>query len=204
MNPENRLLEGSRELFRRYGIKSVTMDDIARHLGISKKTIYQVYPDKNELVNALVKIELDDHTSKISEIQNSSKNAIEEMMEMMKHMGKEFTGINPNMFYDMQKYHPQAWSEFKKFKESFVSDCVMRNINRGTEAGLYRKDLNPKVLTRLRLEQVEMSFNPSVFPPDKFNIPEVQVVLLDHFLHGISTLKGHKLINKYWSIHEEE
>ncbi len=204
MNSESRILLGSDELFRRYGIKAVTMDDIAKHLGISKKTIYISYPDKNELVSAFTHAELNAHMNMLNEIASKSKNAVEEIISIMQYMSREFTGINPNMFYDMQKYHPESWLLFKNFKEKFVMDCVVNNLEKGKDHGLYRKDFNNKIIARLRLEQVELAFNPVVFPPDKFNIPEIHVTLLDHFLHGISTLKGHKLINKYLHIQEEE
>ena len=81
---------------------------------------------------------------------------------------------------------------------------VENNLRRGIKEGLYRPDINIKVLAKLRIEQVELAMNPAVFPPAKFNIGDVQVTLLDHFLHGITTLKGHKLINKYKQIKEED
>jgi TetR/AcrR family transcriptional regulator, cholesterol catabolism regulator len=204
LKSEERILKGSNELFRRYGIKSVTMDDIAKHLGISKKTIYQAYADKKELVNALTKEVLLVHINSMNSMAQQSTNAIEEIINMMNYMGHEFAGINPNMFYDMQRHHPEAWIEFRNFKENSVMQCVVQNLEKGKEQLLYRKDLNNKIIARLRLEQVELAFNPAVFPPDKYNLSQVHVELLDHFLHGICTIKGHKLINKYRQIHEEE
>ena len=204
MTSEQRILEGSMELFKRYGIKGVTMDDIAKHLGISKKTIYFSYEDKDALVTELITLQLDSHIKAFDEIEALSKNAIDEIIGMMKHMGAEFSGINPNMFYDMQKYHPQAWIKFRVFKEDYIYKCVIKNLEKGQEQGFYRLDLNQKILAKLRLEQIEMAFNPVVFPPDKFNLSQVQVEILDHYLHGICTIKGHKLINKYKQIHEED
>ncbi|MFM7727612.1 MAG: hypothetical protein ACKO7B_12980, partial [Flavobacteriales bacterium] len=75
---------------------------------------------------------------------------------------------------------------------------------RGIRSGLYRKDIDVKILARLRLEEVEMGYNPKTYPPSRFNIPDVQLALLDHFLHGIVTIKGHRLINRYKHIQEEE
>ena len=204
MTSENRILEGTMELFKRYGIKAVTMDDIAKHLGISKKTIYQFYSDKDAMVNALIEIELNSHMKSFDKIEAASKNAVDEIISMMKYMGSEFSGVNPNMFYDMQKYHPAAWIKFKEFKESYIYKCVIKNLEAGKEQGYYRVGLNQKIIAKMRLEHVEMTFNPTIFPPDKFNLSQVQIELLDHFLHGICTIKGHKLINKYKQISEDE
>jgi len=139
----------------------------------------------------------------MEEITKSSKNAVEEILNAMQFMGKTFSRINPNLFYDMSKYHHESWNLFKAFKEEYLMKYVIRNLEKGKEEGLYRADISNKTLARLRLEQIEMAMNPSIFPPDKFNHVDVQIQLLDHFLHGIATLKGHKLINKYRQIDEE-
>ena len=81
---------------------------------------------------------------------------------------------------------------------------VEENLRNGIREDLYRKDINVKIMAKYRMEQVGMAFNPTIFPPDKYNIKDVQMILLDHFVHGITTLKGHKLINKYKEIKEEE
>jgi hypothetical protein len=75
---------------------------------------------------------------------------------------------------------------------------------KGIKDGIVRKDIDPKILAKLRMEEVEMGFNPLLFPPEKFKILDVQLSLIDHFLHGICTLKGHKLINKHKELKEEE
>jgi hypothetical protein len=122
----------------------------------------------------------------------------------MKYLADMFSKINPSLFYDMKKYHPKAWDKFREFKEKKVMHIVETNILKGISQGLYRNTLNPKILARLRIEEVEMAMNPEIFPGREFSLLEVQVALLDHFLYGILTLKGHKLINKYKQITEDE
>ncbi len=204
METKDRILKGAEELFFKYGIKSITMDDIAKHLGISKKTIYQFYSDKNEVIETLMSSLTKSNECIFQKIADESANVIEEVFEMMKHMGTIFSQMNPNLFYDLQKYHPNSWSLFKKFKEDFIERMVEDSVRRGIEQGHVRADINTKIIARLRMEEVEMGFNPQVFPPDKFKIVDVQLALLDHYLHGICTLKGHKLINKYKQVTEEE
>lgn len=199
-----RILRGAHELFFRCGIKSVTMDDIAKHLGMSKKTIYQSFSDKDEIVYTLSAGILEEHKGNLNTIEAQSKDAIDEIIQSMKYMAAMFTQMNPNLFYDMQKYHQRAWSAFREFKESYIMEMVIKNIEKGQKQGLYRTDLNANILAKLRIEEVEMGMNPMVFPPDKFNIVEVEVAMLDHWLYGVCTLKGHKLINKYKQLEEEE
>ncbi|MDP1746854.1 MAG: TetR/AcrR family transcriptional regulator [Bacteroidota bacterium] len=204
METKDRILLGAEELFFKYGIKSITMDDIAKHLGISKKTIYQFYSDKNEIVETLMVQRMQTNECEFKQIAKESANVIEEVFAMMKHMGVMFLQMNPNLFYDMQKYHPSSWKLFKQFKENCIERMVEDSVKRGIAQGLVREDINTKIVARLRMEEVEMGFNPEAFPPDKFKIVDVQLALLDHFLHGICTIKGHKLINKHKEVTEDE
>jgi AcrR family transcriptional regulator len=204
METKDRIVQGAEELFFKYGIKSITMDDIAKHLAISKKTIYQYFSDKNELVETLMSVNLKKDECEFKQIQSDSENMVVEVFNMMKHMGVMFSKVNPNIFYDLQKYHPNAWKLFKTFKQDTMAKMVESSLERGIKEGLVRPDLNAKILSRLRIEQVEMGFNSEVFPPDRFKLVEVQVAMIDHFLYGICTLKGHKLINKYKQVTEEE
>lgn len=204
METKDRVLQGAEELFFKYGIKSVTMDDIAKHLSISKKTIYQFYSDKNEIVDTLMKLKLEEDKEAIQKIHTESENVITEVFGLMKHMSQMFAKLNPNVFYDLQKYHPEAWKLFNAFKEDCMETMVENAIKKGAKDGLVRTDINSKIIARLRMEEIQLGFNANIFPPDKFKIVDVQLELLDLFLHGICTLKGHKLINKYKEVTEEE
>ena len=204
METEEKIIKGAEELFFRFGVRSVTMDDIAKHLGMSKKTIYQCYTDKDEMVYKLMQEQVQQHEEKFGGIQKNATNVIEEVFAIMKEISAYLSRINPLLMYELQKYYPKAWTLFKGLKENFIQKLVENSINRGKEQGIVRDDINTKILSRLRLEEVEMAFNPSLYPPDKFNHVEVQIALTEHFLYGICTLKGHKLINKYKQIQEEE
>lgn len=204
MEIKERILQTSQELFYRYGIKSVTMDDIARELAVSKKTLYQFFEDKEQIVLTLCRQEIKSRQCEFEDISKTSKDPVHEIMLMMKHMGQMIAHINPHMFYDLQKYHNKAWKEFKLFKDKELFDTMVHNIKKGIEMGLYRNDIDPKIMARLRIEEFDLGINPNVFPADKYNMTKVQLSLLDHFLYGISTLKGHKLINKYKQITEED
>lgn len=204
MEPKDRILQSTLELFFRYGIKSVTMDDIARHLAMSKKTIYQYFRDKDEVVHTLMQRELQRDMNDFTDIARTASNVVEEVFNHMKKMQQMFQNINPNIFYDLRKYHPKTWELFHRFRTDFVIGQVVDALNKGKSQGLVREDIDAEMIARLRVEEIDMGFNPSVFPPDKFRILDVQLAMTEHFLYGICTLKGHKLINKYKQIIEEE
>ncbi len=204
MKAEDRILEAASELFFRHGVRSITMDAIASHLGMSKRTIYDSYEDKDAIVKALTHLEISAREKELHDIRKNAVNSIDEIMRALGYMEKCFERINPSVFYDLQKFHPVAWKHFRVFKEEKMQVFIEENLKRGIKQELYRKDLKVKVLAKLRIEEVEMGFNTMIFPTAKFNFTEVQVALLDHFLHGIVTIKGHRLINKYKQVVEEE
>jgi len=203
MSQIDRIIQGGEELFLTAGIKSVTMDDIAKHLGMSKKTIYQFFKDKNDLVIALVTKKLKEDEEQMEAIISKSGNVIEEMINMMKCSEDIFSRINPIVIHDMQKYHPDAWAQFQKFKAEVIVSTLEELLTKGIKQGYIRPDIDVRILARMRVAQVELGFNTQVFPVAEFNPWKVQVQFLEHFNYGICTLKGYKLLNQYKNIHDE-
>jgi AcrR family transcriptional regulator len=179
------------------------MDDIARHLGMSKKTIYQFFKDKNELVIALVKKKLQEDEEQVSEIISRSGNVIEEMINMMKCSEEIFSRINPVVFHEMQKYHPEAWKHFQNFKSGVLVHTLEELLNKGIKQGYIRPEIDVKILAKMRVNQVELGFNTSIFPVAEFNVWKVQQQFNEHFNYGICTLKGYKLLNQYKNVVED-
>ena len=204
LETKQRIIKVTEELVFRYGVKSVSMDDIAKELGMSKKTIYQFFKDKDEIVHVLFHEKLKEDHKKFHGILSGSSNVIEEMINLMRNLGEMFRKVNPSTFYDLQKYYPKTWKLFLDFKEDFIFKTMEEALLRGIKQGMIRPDINVKVLVRLRMEQIDMMLNPRVFPPEKFSIADVQLSILEHFLYGVCTLKGHRLINEYEQIIEEE
>jgi len=201
---EEKILQSVRELFFRFGIKSITMDDVAKYLNMSKKTLYRHFRDKNDMIFKCCHYDMHARECTFSSIASNAADPIDELLQIMNYMQAMFSKVNPNLFYDLQRNYPDAWKLYLEFKEKHLRKTIEENLNKGIEQGLYRSDINVEVLSRLRMEEVEMGFNPELFPPDKFNVKDVQVSLFDHFIHGITALKGHKLINKYKQINEED
>jgi AcrR family transcriptional regulator len=203
MSQIERIIEGGEELFLKAGIKSVTMDDIARHLGMSKKTIYQFFKDKNELVVALMKRKMREDEQMMSGIISQSGNVIEEMINMMKCSEEIVARINPIVIHDLQKYHPDAWKEFQNFKSNVLVHTLEELLTKGIKQGYIRPEIDVKIIARMRVSQVEMGFNTSIYPVMEFNAWNVQQQFQEHFNYGICTLKGYKLLNQYKNIPEE-
>jgi TetR/AcrR family transcriptional regulator, cholesterol catabolism regulator len=204
MEIKERIVSGARELFFRYGVKSITMDEVAKNLGISKKTIYQFFEDKNELVFEVTQNHLNETEGIMRKITEISVDPIDEVLKISQHIKEIFQNINQSLLFEIQKYHPKAWKAFTDHKEKCIHSCLIENLKSGMEKGLYRIDLDVEIISRLRIEEIQMAFNPFIFPTPKFNIQKVQLQFIEHYLYGICTLKGHKLINKYKQIKEED
>ena len=205
MDVKEYIISESDKLFCQYGLKSVTMDDIAKQLGMSKKTIYIHFSDKNEIVNNVIEIKLNSQKCIILDSIDLAENAVHEVSFAVANMKELLSNLNPVLFYDLQKYHPEAWMYFKDFREKHLFKTIHDNLKRGIDEGYYRKDLKTDILTQMRLEQMDLIFNnSSAYTNGKYGLSQVMTELTEHFLYGICTLKGHKLINKYKEIIEEE
>lgn len=192
-----KLLKGATELFMRYGLRSVSMDDIARQLGVSKKTIYQYFTDKDDMVATVVKSHMEQQQEQFEEITRVSKDAVEEMVRLSYSLKESMRETNPTVLYDMQKYHPRAWGEWLAFKNKVIRESIVRNLRAGMAEGYFRADLHLDIIANMRLEAVQMGFDQSIFPRDKYSLPEVQVQLFEHFVQGVLTDKGRALYRQY-------
>jgi len=184
-------------LFLRYGIRSVSMDDIARQVGMSKKTLYQHFKDKDELVTSVAKAKFEEERKDFEEVHATASNPIEECVLFSKFFRKHVKDLNPSLVYDLKKYHPKAWKLFDEHKEGCYQASLKELIRKGQSEGVFRSDLNADILARMRMNQVEMGFDPTVFPPGEYDLWEVQWNFLVHFLNGICTLKGLEEMNRY-------
>lgn len=204
MEPQEKILKTSLGLFFKYGIKHITMDDIAKELGMSKKTIYQFYKEKDDLVNQLCNIELKVQEDKFEEMNKMAKDPIHEIMLISDKMKNMMQNINPMFFLDLQKFYPTAYLRFVSFKENCAYKLVLINIKKGIELGFYRADLDPEFVSRLRMAQVDMLMFGNHFSYEKISFAKTHEIVLDIFIYGICTIKGHKLFNNYKKINEEE
>jgi AcrR family transcriptional regulator len=192
-----RIFQQAHLLFMQYGLKSVSMDDIANKMGISKKTIYQYYADKEALVAEVVKQITSENQFQCDKDIINSENAIHEIILAMEQMSKLFETMNPSILFDLHKYYPQAFKFFLAHKNDYVYGKIKQNINRGINEGVYRDDLNIEIVSRYRVESIVIAFNPEFQSSVKSSLVNIAQELSTFFLYGVVNDKGYKLINKY-------
>jgi TetR/AcrR family transcriptional regulator, cholesterol catabolism regulator len=199
MENKERILQKANDLFMRYGFRSITMDEIAAQLGISKKTIYQFFTDKDAMVEAVVSDEMMRNEEECRTYSQHAENAVHEIFLAMDGMQEMLKTVNPQLMYELEKHHPTAYKRLKQYKYHFLFGMVKENLLRGTGEGMYRSDLNIELITRHRIESAFMPFNSDAFPQNKFPMNQTCQELAILFLHSICNEKGKKLIEKYLS-----
>lgn len=184
-------------LFMTNGLRSVTMDDIAKHLGISKKTIYQHFKDKEEIIIQSTSIVFEYENKMMEEIENEADNAVEELYKLTLCLRERIKNTSTTALYDMKKYYQNAWIKYKDFKRDVIYNSVIKNLKRGINEGLFRSDIDPEILAQLRIGEIELSFDKDFFPENKFSLVEIHEQLFEHFTYGILSEKGFKLFETY-------
>ena len=197
MENKDRILEKAHDLFMQYGIRSITMDEIAAQLGISKKTIYQFFTDKDAMVEAVVNEVINRNEEDCRGYSLSAENAVHEIFVAMDFTQEMLKAMNPQIMYDLEKHHPAAYKRLKQYKYQFLFSTIKENLERGAREDIYRTDLNIDLTTRHRIESAFMPFNQEAFPQNKYPMNQTCQELAILFLHSICNPKGKKLIEKY-------
>ncbi len=190
-----RILTEAERLFWKYGVRSVTMEDIAKQLGISKKTIYQHFNDKEQVLVQVIRDKMGRNVSEMDCMVVEMDNPIEEILQVLYAMQKSADKVSPNLLMDVKRYYPEAFAIFREYKENFIMQSILENIQKGIAQGLYRPDINPSILARLRVEQIELAFNSDIFPTDQYTMEDIQYELIHHFIRGMLTEKGFTIYN---------
>ncbi|HEY0612509.1 MAG TPA: TetR/AcrR family transcriptional regulator [Chitinophaga sp.] len=197
METQERILDTAFGLFRQYGTRSITMDDIATRMGISKKTLYAHFVDKDDMVVHAISRFLEVIQEEERGLRAGAANAIEELFEVMNMMDNRLRNMNPVIMLDLQKFHSKAFMVFQEYRNNYLRNTIRENLERGIAEGLYREDLEVSILTQFRIASAMLCFQPEVFPIAGFEMVKVQRVLLEHFLYGVASAEGLKLIEKY-------
>ena len=197
METQERIVMKAHELFMRYGIRSISMDEIATQLGMSKKTIYQYYADKDAIVDSVINIEIGINESECCKQKDLCDNAVHEIFLAIDMVQEMLKGMNPAILFDLERYHPEAFKKFNSHKNKFFYGIMTSNLQRGINEELYRPEINVDILARFRVGTMFLIFNPDAFPSSKYSLSEILWEITDNYLHGLTTAKGLKLINKY-------
>ncbi len=197
MDYRQKILEKAAEMFCTYGIRAVTMDMLAARMSISKRTIYEVFNDKEDLLRGVLKWMLDKQSAIFREYLENSEDVIDAVFKMLDLMFEHFKRMSPAFHLDMKRFkrelcdYPEMTGELPYFSNN---EAILR---RGIEDGLFRADINVEVTSRLMIEVLKMSGNKDILPDYNEDYAESVRSFYIIFLRGISTSKGLELINKY-------
>jgi AcrR family transcriptional regulator len=185
------------ELFMKYGIKSVSMDDLAKELGVSKKTIYNEIENKEALISRLLERYISDETEQIQRIHSESKDAIHELVLIAQHVSKTLDHIQPITIFDLKKYFVSHWDMLLQLVFAHIYKVILQNIKRGRKAGIYRKNFDEDIMCRLYVANSMLMFDEFYFPSDQYNKKRVFQEFISQFLFSIISPQGETIYLQY-------
>lgn len=194
---KQRIQKAAHDLVMQYGIRSVSMDDIAYNLGMSKKTIYHYFADKDDLIKKVVEEVIQTNQCQCNNDREQAENAVHEIFLVMEMMVEMFKTMNPSILFDMQKYHPAAFAKFQKHRNEYLYNICWQNLDRGIKEELFRPEINLEIMSRYRVETMLTAFNPDFQRKVKNSLVEIEEEIITHYLFGLVTQKGYKMILKY-------
>lgn len=190
------ILKKTGERFLKLGFKSVTMDDIADELAISKKTIYKYFNNKQDLVEQTVTHIHEACLCAIDGVCNVGFNAIHENFEVKKVFKDLLKSNDDSPMYQLKKYYPKIHEKVMSKEFLMFQECISKNIEKGIDEGLYRKDINKSVVTRLYFALVMAVHDENLFTYNKNTINKLEIDVLEYHTRAIATDKGIKELEK--------
>ena len=183
-------------LYRKYGIKSVTMDDVAHELGISKKTLYQYVSDKTELVKMVVEHVRQCNFSAMKKKIGTGLNAIEELIEVSQHVNNLMKDHSPTYEYDLRKYYPDIYRNLMSARRKLMYESMIANIRKGKKEGIYREELDEKIIAKLHLLRIENLQTTEIFNEEEMHSQKFFREVFVYHIHGLATDKGLQILHK--------
>lgn len=188
------ILQKANDMYMTLGYKSVTMDDIAAELGISKKTIYQHYANKSELVEASTFFLFEKISSGVDRICELEKNAIEEIFTIRAFLSKNLNNESTSPFYQLQKFLTNTFSTLRTKQFEKMHGCMLQNIHKGIDNGLYRPDIDVDFISRIYFTGLTGIKDPDIFPTQSYEMNTLTKQYIEYHLRAITTAKGLKTL----------
>ncbi len=185
------------EMFMRYGVKSVSMDDLSRELSVSKKTIYSHFSDKNVLVEFIVAAHIGMIQNNCECLFGTCENAIQELYQVINTAAQEMNTVHPSVIFDLQKFHPKAYAHIDTHEKEFVLPLIIRNIDRGRNEGLYRNDFDASVVGQIYVTINDSIFKRNIMGAEHTSLVQIFNESLRFILFGMATPKGKEYIRKH-------
>ncbi len=187
-----------KDLFKKYGIKSVTMDDVSHELGISKKTLYEYFSDKSTLVKKVIDCEIELREKHFEEFVNlPESNAIMDMLSIYRIYRQVLKEHNPSFEYDLKKYYPDIFGELQKIKRKRIKESVLANLKKGKAEGFYRNDLDEEIIAKLYVLRIESLMDTDLFTMEERFSPGFWHQLFLYHLYGILSKKGYEFLEEH-------
>ena len=194
MKDLNKILEKVLALFKRYGTRSVTMDDIARYLGMSKKTLYQEFSDKHELISRVIDFDMEQSRILLEEVKKSDSNAVQELFMLNRQIHSLRILYSPTFYFDLRRYYPETYHRWIEDKRSNLYRVITENLRKGKSEGIYRAEIDEHIIGRLHMARIEMlDGNDLIEDHERLSDDFIREVFIYH-LHGICNEQGMKLI----------
>jgi len=190
MDKKNEIISQATMLFMKYGIKSLTMDDISSHLGISKKTLYQYVDDKKDLVKKGLTLLIEHEKQMLCNANEDSETAIDELIGVTKCVSSEIGEMHPSVIFDLQKYHPSAWKLMEDHKKDFIYNMMLENLKRGIKEGYYRENINPVVIANIYIGMIDNMLNPKNPKNKNTSMDKLHTEIIRYHIKGIANDKG--------------
>lgn len=184
------IVEKSAQVFLKYGIRAVTMDDLARELGVSKKTIYKYFSDKDELVKTIIQLKTQSDREICSIACAQAENAIDEMIRISEFVSEMLQDVHSSVFFDLQKYHRDAWDIMEDHKNTFVRNQIKGNIERGIQEGIYRENSDADILSKSYVATMGALFDGYTFPSSEYKFNKVLNQIIRFQIRGLANEKG--------------
>lgn len=180
------------DVYMKNGIKNITMDDMAKELKVSKKTLYKYVKDRPELASKSMEWKLAFDKKTVNDIVAKNLNAVEELCEISNFYCSNLVKMHPSLHFDLEKYYHDAWSQFIEYRNGFLYNTMLSNIKKGIKDGSYRNNFDIEVIVTLYIMKVDMVFDPRIFPVSKFKFAEVYIEMVKYHLSGIVSEQGLK------------
>lgn len=197
MDTGKKIIEKAGELFMQYGIKSISMDEVARNLGISKKTLYQHVDNKADLIQKVMIDHITEEKNAMCTIHENAKDAIDEMMQISQYVSELLQRVNPAIIYDLRKYYAKGWELMESLHFEHTYSLIKENIDKGMQEGLYREDLNAAIIAKLYIGRMDLIVDKNLFPIGEYTFSQIHNNAMMYHLYGIMTSKGIELFEQY-------
>jgi AcrR family transcriptional regulator len=194
-NSENRekILSCAENLFRKYGTRSISMDDIAHHLNMSKKTIYESFANKNEIVYQIITVLRKRLEGLVEATFDKPANPVERLIKIFICITSMTRETSPSLIYDLQKYHENGWQILQEFRDNFLASKIKDIVIAGIRKHYLNSTLDVNFYVIFFLEVARLAGNDKLFPRAKYSEQALAINLIDCLVSGIATEKGRRV-----------